>query len=106
MQHDRSKLPKWAQQDLERLERDLAHAQNKLTAGPEDSNTFADPYADAPRPLGKGAIIEFSLGERSRIRTRIEHDHKGNAYVEVNGDDLLTVEPRSGNAIRIRLVDR
>jgi hypothetical protein len=96
---DRTKLPKWAQRELERLERDLEFAYQKLSAGPEDSNTFADPYASAPRPLGKDVTVEFRTGpERSeRVLVRVE---KGK--LNINGGDSLRIQPISGNVIEVQ----
>lgn len=57
---DLSRLPRWAQNRITALERDLAAARARLAAGPEDSDTFADPYStDAVRPLGQGPLVRF-----------------------------------------------
>lgn len=96
----RARLPKWAQQEIDRLERDLDDARAKLSAGPEDSDTFADPYSEqARRPLGQGPTIMFKLGERNEIRCRVEHDHRGRAYLDVNASSgRLAILPRAGNS--------
>jgi hypothetical protein len=93
---DESKLPKYAQQELRRLRRDLEYFKNKLREGPEDSNTFADPFSDAPKPLGEDTIIQFQLNG-SKVRVRIDGD-----VLDVNGGGRLAVYPRGGNAILIR----
>lgn len=97
------RLPKWAQQEIRRLEADLKYYKEKMMAGPE-SNTFADPYSGAPRPLGTDPTILFVLGEdrREELRCRIDTDHKGRAWLEVNGGDSLIVQPQAGNAVRLR----
>ena len=99
MSGDRAKLPKWAQQELQRLEQDLAHAEEKLAAGPEDSNTFADPYADAARPLGRDTTVEFRFGPETseKIQVRIDGDK-----LYVYGGDSLAIAPRSSNAIYVK----
>ena len=90
----RDRLPKWAQRELGRLERDLADVQERLAAGPADSVVFADPYDDAPRPLGDAAV-RFHFG-RHRVVVRVEEDG-----LEINGSRML-IEPRAANAIVIR----
>lgn len=95
---DRTKLPKWAQQELGRLERDLEHAQARLAEGPENSNTFADPYADSPRPLGEGTLIEYRFGESwgEKFSVRLEGDK-----LYVMGGSTLSIYPQSSNTFRV-----
>lgn len=100
-ERDITKLPKWAQSELRRLERDLASARETLAAGPEDSNTFADPYSTR-RPLGADPTILFVLGERDEIRVRVDRDSHGRAYLDVNASSgRLMVHPRSSNGIEL-----
>lgn len=95
---DRTKLPKWAQHEIERLERDVAHYKAKLSAGPEDSNTFADPYG-TPRPLGRDTSIEFRVGEfPRRFRARLQGEE-----LVVDGGDGVLVQPWATNVVRLRL---
>jgi len=101
-EHDRSKLPKWAQREIERQERDIAYLQGKLAAGPENSDTFADPYSEgAMRPLGRGTTVEFRINPQSKIRCRVMNTHRG-PVLDVNGDVGIYIEPTASNAIRIR----
>ena len=102
MRGDVSKLPKWAQREIGRLERDLAAAHAKLAAGPEDSNTFAEPYAAAPRPLGTSPHIRFVLGDGpddwgAVIDAFIEGDH-----VVIRGGNGITVRPWAGNVLHVK----
>ena len=99
MKGDITKLPKWAQAEIERLTRDLESAYAKLNVGPEDSDTFADPYSEARQPLGKGTSIVFEFGEGhgKRINARLE----GETLV-VQGGDSLIVQPRASNSIYLR----
>jgi len=66
-----ARLPQWAQREIERLRRELASQQARiaeLTAGPENSDTVADPYAAMhsparkPFPLGNGTTVQFKMG--------------------------------------------
>ena len=102
-EHDIARLPKWAQSEIRRLRADVDFLTRKLKVGPEDSNTFADPYASyARRPLGKGPTIEFQLRDGS-IRARVEHDPNDVPYLDVNGSNNLAVFPWAANALRIRV---
>lgn len=95
-------LPKWARQEIARLTRDLESARAQLAAGPEESNTFADPYSEAPRPLGKDTTIEFHVGD-NKLRVRIDRTSRGDEYIDVNGGDMLQIEPRASNGVMIRM---
>lgn len=99
--HDITKLPKWAQSEISRLERNLAHAEAKLAEGPEDSDTFADPYANAPRPLGKGTRIEFVADAERRDRFHAHLTEDG--ILEVSGGSSLQIQPHAANVVRIKL---
>jgi len=98
-EHDETKLPKYAQNELKRLRHDLARAKRTLSAGPEDSNTFADPYMDR-RPLGKDEVIEFVLGPGTdnKIRVCVEGDS-----INLSGGTALQIEARASNAFSIRI---
>lgn len=98
----RAKLPKWAQHELERLERDLAYAKKRLADGPEDSRVFADPYSDPPRPLGRDTSIDFKLGEGwgQRINVRIEDDG-----IKIMGGNRLSIIPKASNVVHIRTAE-
>jgi hypothetical protein len=102
-----AKLPRWARMEIERLTRNEEYYIAKLKEGPEDSDTFADPYSAAKRPLGRGTTIEFVLGQDEfgldlRIRARTETQHDGTVYLDVNGSDGLVVQPRASNSVEIR----
>lgn len=98
-------LPKWARQEIERLQRNEAAHVALLTAGPEDSDTFADPYGHT-RPLGRGTTIVFRLGDGdgrdSDIRIRTEVLRDGRTVLDVNGGvGGLAVFPRASNSVEI-----
>ena len=95
---DKTKLPKWAQSEIDRLERDLASAYKKLNAGPDNSDTFADTYSETRRPLGQGTSISFepigSDGWGNRFTVHLD----GKTLV-VQGGDGLAVFPRASNSV-------
>lgn len=100
-EHDISKLPKWAQAEIWRLQRNESSYLARLSAGPDDSDTFADPYSDAPRPLGTGTSVEFRLDD-VKVRVRVNRTRDGRPYLDVNGGDSVAVYPHASNAIMVR----
>lgn len=99
-------LPKWARQEIERLQRNEEHYVAQLAAGPEDSDTFADPYSEARRPLGRGTTIQFVLGQNKyghdmKIQARLEQKSDGSMLLDINAGGLLQVFPRAANSIEI-----
>ena len=105
---DITKLPKWAQSRIQRLERDIAFYQERLAEGPENSDTFAEPYATPPRPLGRETTVELRLGDNGEaIHVRTERDTRGRRSVYVYGSNMhLSVQPLSSNTLRIVASER
>src|SRR5215472_698020 len=102
---DVSRLPKWAQIKIEALERDLASARALLSAGPEGSDTFADPHARAVRPLGTGTIIRF--GGTGYDRTVDAHWSYGALTIQAHGGHAdMVIKPMAANAFRIGWTSR
>lgn len=101
---DVSKLPKWAQQKIDTLERDVAHWKEKATAGPEESDTFVA-FSSERRPLGKRAYIEFQVlpGHRGQITAYLDDDA---GELVIHGGDRIMVLPQASNAIRLRMERR
>ena len=96
--HDITKLPRWAQNRIISLERALEDARDQLMAGDEDSDTIANPNSDAPRPLGRGASIQFGTERWQKFTVRMRED--GN--LDVMGDTMIWVHPQAGNVVVIR----
>jgi hypothetical protein len=96
------RLPKWAQDELARLDREVAYLKGKLAVGPEDSDTFADPFASAPRPLGRGTRIRFTPKDAERAHFDVTLQDDGS--LEVHADYMLAVIPQASNMIELRRV--
>ena len=58
-----ARLPKWAQDEIQRLENSNAYLRKKLEAGPEDSNTFVQSHTHPSTPLGESPTIRFVLSD-------------------------------------------
>lgn len=113
---DISKLPLWAQREIVRLRADLEDATKTLAAGPEDSNTFADPYfgwepgrsEKGGRPLGHDTMVEFRMESGGYFHVQIK-SQGGEEYLDVyhaEGPRRSTpaVFPRSSNTFEVREV--
>ncbi len=101
MSGDISKLPKWAQTEIEVLRRNVSHLEAELAIGPDESDTFIDPYTRDRTPLGKGVRIVLELQSEQSI----EVVNKGE-YVEARStgkhSGSLQIQPQSSNAVRLR----
>lgn len=99
-EYDVARLPQWAQREITRLQREVAHLRERLETGPEDSDVFAHPYSESPTPLGKDACIEFHLNGRSeRLTVRINEDR----MLSIMGSDSIEVLPHSSNLVEIKI---
>jgi len=105
-EEDVTKLPKWAQSKIRVLEMRVRELRAKLAEGPEGADTFADPYADEARPLGKSTRIEFVFDaeKREHIQAHLDEDKHGK-YLEVYGNTGLSIEPSASNVLRVRIMD-
>lgn len=101
------KLPKWAQGHIRVLEQNLARERERLMAGPANSDTIAEPFAAAPKALGKRPLVRFELaGEHAYLDVRLDEDYKGHPFAYLMGSNSIAIEPQSSNTCRVRLVPR
>lgn len=103
---DLAKLPKWAQQRIETLERNAAHLSARLEAG-EDSNTIADPFLNR-QPLGDGETIRFVIERRPAVNGSGMYDHayfdariREDGILQVSADRRLRIFPHGSNMIHL-----
>lgn len=101
---DRTKLPRWAQSQLERLERDLASARAELRArATGETNTRVGDYTGEDWHLAEGARVIFTLpylardGRPAEVEARVEGDA---VLVHTSGGGLI-VAPRVSNSVAI-----
>lgn len=94
----RARLPQWAQQELARLESSVADLKRKLTAGPEDSDTFVDHMGHMERtPLGQRPRVTFHLDEEGARSNGWNAHHSVEAHVlEVRGRRVLALTGTPG----------
>lgn len=98
------KLPRWAQQELDRLRRNLDHAKASRGEGPEGADTFIRDSADGDQPVAKGQTIRFQTGTGIFDARPCEHG------LEIRSDSLgdrrMVILPQVSNQVIASTVDR
>lgn len=102
--NDITKLPKWAQEKINSLERAMQEmmldSKNNGTGAVymrissliETKNNFV---------LHDRCIIEYKIGDSKKISTFLRQE--GNdCYLDINGSTRIQIEPRAANSIWIR----
>ena len=110
------KLPMWAQNEfgsLQRINAELLAQNAALTAGPEESDTIADPKIHmmrdgrTARPLGNGTEVEFLLSDMGddHIDVKIV-DSNGRRVLQITGGYALNIEVQASNILHVYNRDR
>jgi hypothetical protein len=112
MAQDIKKLPKWAQEMIVGLRRDLdeARAQFDNFVGTKPTKVKLDPDGASirsgvyPRFLPERSSVEFAL-KAGEIETRLDEiQNELVVRVMATGNSQLVVEPESSNVVRLRLI--
>jgi len=98
--YDRTKLPKWAQSEFDRLESDLHSAEKKMREMMGTSNEGTEVY------LWQGTE-NFPLPKRSQIRFRCDpardYPHFDvsirDGRLRIYGSGCFTIQPQSANSV-------
>ena len=97
---DTSKLPKWAQRRIAKLESDVEYHKAQAfqaAKGPSNSRVFIEDY-EGTRGLPDNVKIGFRFAQDKVLAIRRVGD-----WVEVRSDfQHLVIEPESSNVIRVR----
>ena len=105
---DISKLPKWAQRDIQVLEANLRSARRKLKeiAGEGETEVYLQQHMENDIPLPAGSQIRFMVpgrgqpNDRHHIDARVEGDG-----LRLYGSRCVEIRPGSANNILIVLED-
>ncbi|WP_406379139.1 hypothetical protein [Streptomyces sp. NBC_00197] len=101
-----SRLPKWAQQELSRLRRDLdieRQTVEELRGNIPDTDTFALDYIRGNSPLPKGSRVGFHPrpdDDFGRLQIQVYCE---SGRLRVQGDYALTVRPSASNSLTIEI---
>jgi|OpeIllAssembly_1097287.scaffolds.fasta_scaffold731792_3 hypothetical protein len=105
---DIDKLPKWAKDKIECLQREVIILKKKLDfllGKRKETNVYFEfPFDfDAKRVyLDERSVIFFVFKNNRKIRVMFL-ERNGSMVVDVNGDDALLVKPNASNAVYIKL---
>ena len=96
------RLPKWAQQDMLRMESDLQAAEKKIREMAGESNEGTEVF------IWSG-LDNIPLPARSQIRFRCEADHNYRHFdvsirdgnLRIYGSGTFTVQPQSANSVEL-----
>ncbi|KUL44786.1 hypothetical protein ADL22_12650 [Streptomyces sp. NRRL F-4489] len=99
-----ARLPKWAQEELRKLRRDLAAEREQvaeLKGGKPDSNTYWVTSHEAVAPLPRDARVGFRLVEngvpyQGRVLAHVEE-----GKLVVRGASPLIIRPESSSAFSV-----
>lgn len=92
-EYDLSKLPKWAQRRIQKLEHDVAYYKQEANLGLEEADAVLSPYMDA-QPLGSQPTIRFFVGPDRRADW-IDVSHRGDELT-IQTDHFLLIQPGGG----------
>lgn len=110
---DRSKLPKWAQQELTQQDRDIAKLKQQvdlLQATNTGGKTRIEVDADGgPVFVPSTSRVLFHLGEHSfeTVQAYLSRDLVTGQYkLQINGNDSVTISPSATNAFLVSVPQR
>lgn len=101
------KLPKWAQTEVLRLEKEVEFLQSKLdqVTGVADTNTFLAEGLSS-KPLPKNACIDFKVGDN--LQNRVSVYIRKDGLIDVNADSrdgsTFMIMPRAANSFYLAFV--
>lgn len=100
------RLPKWAQREIERLERRVADAEMiaeeaLLATDPDQTDTYVSPMYPKKIGLPSGERVCFRLGEGYEIEVRVKMEGGGRMVELSSGQGRLVIVPQVSNVIRV-----
>lgn len=105
-----ARLPKWAQDELRTLRRELGSARRKveeLKGNVPDTDTYLLDYGSLDDfPLPKGARVAFHLtppGYERKVRQAVQCYIASDGALHIQGDSSLIIYPRASNSFNIEL---
>lgn len=105
--HDITKLPKWAQHRINKLEADVESLERKITeVETRDTDVFiwqGMMEDDIPLPRGSRIVFRVDGGDRNNyFHASLIED----GSLEIYGGASFEISPSSSNVIRVKIRDR
>lgn len=109
-----ARLPRWAQNELASLRRQLNAAERhirNLTGDIEATDTVVEnfePNSDRDYPLPPGSQVTYKLHDRphgANVRVRVNRDPWGGVTLYISGDRPLLIKPSASNCFHITMPD-
>jgi hypothetical protein len=102
-----STLPKWAQKELQRLQRDIKSAEDSiaLLQGSVASRVYVRGWNGPDRPIGDTETVSFQLFKGCELDIRLCDDENGSVRV-MSREGVLVISPVSSNVISLQAVKR
>ena len=112
-EHDITKLPKWAQARIWKLEADLkyyAKQKAEMLGTERETNVVLPYFKDDMRDqnLPNNTRVQFMLPNPRRPKDQlsyIEVRHDAEGGIDVHGSQSVWIEPTSGNCFKIKFRD-
>lgn len=114
--NDRSKLPKWARMEMEKLEADLRATKRDLAGSSVVFERFGDKPDSVAVSRSCGSMEYASMPRDTRVQfwfTRYNRPVMIEVYQDSVGDvlvrtesDQMSVEPRSSNVVAVKFAPR
>jgi hypothetical protein len=93
------RLPIWAQNEFQHLQKRVESLEAKLAIGPENSDTLVIGYSGPDLPLGRGVTVRFVLDQNNYVECHIDCDRSGRRRVNVRAKNRLIAQPVMSNAM-------
>jgi len=95
------RLPKWAQREISRLNREIEHLLDKIRERDQGAGRIVvDAYSDEAFRVSETAVIKFEIGDNTGNSITI---HINNDALHINGSDCFAVLPMSSNDVEIKI---
>jgi hypothetical protein len=105
-----SKLPKWAQREIEGKDAKIRELENRIRQIHEPSRVSISPLGGVPLYLPESAPVEWRMHDDDvtfgGIGVRLERHPRRPSHLLIHGGTGIYVKPAASNCVQIYLEDR
>lgn len=103
----RAKLPKWAQEELATLERNLSDARSRFTKiGAVSGPVVVEPFYPTPIHFPEGTQVRFKVGERYDHYIDIQISKGRPNTIQIRAGESVSIIPDASNSLYVEIRDR